>query len=133
MSVVASGSNVEFAAALERVVRSRAFSRADSIRQVLRFIVEEAIGGNFDNIKEYLIATEALGRPPDFDPKTDSIVRVQVQRLRKRLEEYYSDEGAEDPVQIEIPAGGYVPTFHALPIAGLPGRSQEPIQEPQPS
>jgi hypothetical protein len=132
VSVVSNGSHVEFAVALEKVLRSKAFSRADSIRHVLKFIVEEAIDGNLDNIKEYSIATEGLGRPADFDPKADGIVRVQVQRLRKRLEEYYNDEGAGDPIRIEIPAGRYVPTFHPFPTAGPPVKRQEPISPLQP-
>lgn len=124
---------IEVSAALEKVLRSKTFSRADSIRQILKYIVEKGINGNADNIKEYSIATEGLGRAPDFDPKADSIVRIQVQRLRKRLEEYYSDEGAADPVRIEIPAGHYVPTFRAFPTASPPVQSPEPLQSPQPS
>jgi len=119
--------------ALEKVLRSKTFSRADSIRKILKFIGEKAIEGDVDNIKEYSIATDGLGRGPDFDPKADSIVRIQVQRLRKRLEEYYNNEGAGDPVRIEIPAGHYVPAFHAYPIASPPVQSQEAIQAPQPS
>jgi hypothetical protein len=132
VSVAEKGSQLELAAALERVLRSKTFSRADSIRQILKFIVEKSIEGNADSIKEYSIATEGLGRPPDFDPKADSIVRIQVQRLRKRLEEYYHEEGAGDPVRIEIPAGHYVPTFHAFPAASPPVQIPEPIPEPQP-
>ena len=132
MSVAEKGSQIELAAALEKVLRSKTFARADSIRLILKFIVEKTIEGNADSIKEYSIATEGLGRPPDFDPKADSIVRIQVQRLRKRLEEYYSDEGVGDTIRIEIPAGHYVPTFHAFPAASPP-QSPEPLPAPQPS
>jgi hypothetical protein len=97
--------------ALEKVLKSSTFSRSDSSRQLLKFIVEKSLSGSQDNLKEYTIATEALRRPSDFDPKADSIVRIQVQRLRKRLEEYYSEEGASDPVKIVIPSGHYLPEF----------------------
>ena len=133
MSDAGNASHLELAAALEKVLLSKTFSRADSIRKILKFIGEKAIEGNVDNIKEYLIATECLGRAPDFDPKADSIVRIQVQRLRKRLTEYYSDEGARDPVRILIPSGHYIPTFHALPTISPPVQSPELIQSPQPS
>ena len=46
-----------------------------------------------------------------FDPRSDSIVRVEVSRLRGRLDLYYATEGASDPVRIRVPKGSYVPTF----------------------
>ena len=114
-------------AAIERVLHSVAFSRSDSSRLLLKFIVEKSLSGDLDTIKEYTIATEALGRPPDFDPKADSIVRIQVQRLRKRLEEYYSDEGRGDPVRIVIPPGHYIPEFRTHPEPGPPKKIDEPF------
>jgi hypothetical protein len=112
-------------AAIEKVLHSVTFSRSDSSRLLLKFIVEKSLSGNLDSIKEYTIATEALGRPPDFDPKADSIVRIQVQRLRKRLEEYYCDEGREDPVRIVIPSGHYVPEFRTHPEPTPPKKDDE--------
>jgi hypothetical protein len=114
-------------AAIERVLHSATFSRSDSSRQLLKFIVEKSLAGDLDSIKEYTIATEALGRPPDFDPKADSIVRIQVQRLRKRLEEYYSDEGRRDPIRIVIPSGHYIPEFRTYPEPSPPKKLDEPL------
>jgi hypothetical protein len=119
-------------AAIERVLHSAAFSRSDSSRLLLKFIVEKSLSGDFDSLKEYTIATEALGRAPDFDPKADSIVRIQVQRLRKRLEEYYSDEGRDDPVRIVIPSGHYIPEFRTYPEPGPPKKIDEPLVPPSP-
>jgi hypothetical protein len=62
--------------------------------------------------KEYQIATEVFGRQENFDPHVDSMVRVQAGRLRTKLAEYYSSEGAEDPILVEIPKGTYALTFH---------------------
>jgi len=112
-------------AAIEKVLHSVAFSRSDSSRLLLKFIVEKSLSGNLDSIKEYTIATEALGRPPDFDPKADSIVRIQVQRLRKKLEEYYSDEGGEDPIRIVIPSGHYIPEFRTHPEPSPPKKDDD--------
>jgi hypothetical protein len=93
--------------ALERILRSNTFAPAESMRQILRFIGEQSISGGEREVKEYTIATEALGRPKDFDPKADNIVRAQMRRLRQRLEEYYSAEGSTDPVRVAIPRGHY--------------------------
>jgi len=114
-------------AAIEKVLHSVAFSRSDSSRLLLKFIVEKSLSGNLDSIKEYTIATEALGRSPDFDPKADSIVRIQVQRLRKRLEEYYSEEGRADPVRIVIPSGHYIPEFRTHSEPSSPKKDDEPL------
>jgi hypothetical protein len=63
-------------------------------------------------LKEYQIATEVFGRPPNFDPQSDSTIRVQAGRLRLKIAEYYASEGAEDPIQVEMPKGTYVISFH---------------------
>jgi hypothetical protein len=76
-------------------------------------------------LKEYQIATEVLGRPADFDPHSDSSVRVQMGRLRTKLAEYYSGEGAADPILIDIPKGRYTLSFRTRPLADQPS---SPIQ-----
>ncbi|MGH9403433.1 MAG: hypothetical protein ACRD2P_15135 [Terriglobia bacterium] len=97
--------------ALQRLLESRTLSNSEAIRRVLKYIVEVSVSGHSKDIKEYTIATEALKCPEDFDPKADNKVRVQMQRLRKKLEEYYSGEGAHDPLRILIPIGHYMPLF----------------------
>ncbi len=99
-------------AALERILRSSAFAAAESIKHILRFIVEQSISSPEQEVKEYTIATEALGRPEDFDPKADNIVRAQMRRLRRKLEEYYRLDGASDPVRVVIPRGHYHIEFY---------------------
>jgi hypothetical protein len=103
--------------ALERVLQSRAFTNCDAVRHILQFIVEKSIAGKIDEIKEYTIATEVLGRPQGFNPRNDNIIRVQVHRLRKKLEEYYSQEGRDDPVRIFVPLGHYYPEYVKLPVS----------------
>ena len=78
--------------------------------------------GTTEGLKEYTIGVEAFGRKQDFDPKTDTIVRVQIHRLRQKLKEYYDAEGSRDPILIEIPKGHYLPSFESATAAG--GRSQ---------
>lgn len=99
-------------AELKAILASEAFQRAPTLAQLLSYICEKCFAGQQNLIKEYNIAVEALGRPPEFDQKRDSIVRVEAHRLRKRLKEYYDSEGKGHMVRIELPLGGYVPVFH---------------------
>ena len=79
---------------------------------MLRYLAEHSLDHPGIALKEYQIATEVLGRPAGFDPQSDSTVRVQAGRLRVKLAEYYSHEGVDDPIRVEIPKGSYALTFH---------------------
>jgi Malectin domain len=96
---------------LEKVLASRIFARCPSQAKMLRYIGTKWLAGQEDAIKEYTIGVEALGRPSDFDPKQDSVVRVEAHRLREKLERYYETEGADDPVIISLQIGHYIPQF----------------------
>ena len=96
---------------LGKVLQSRTFANTDSLRRFLRFVVEASICGRTAQLKEYVIGSEALGRGPTFDPRTDSVVRVEARNLRLRLERYYADEGKNDVVIIDLPKGSYAPQF----------------------
>ena len=87
------------------------FERSGGLWILLEFVCNKYFEGQADQLKEYTIAVEAFGRPPEFDKKRDSIVRVEAHRLRKRLDQFYHDAGAARPVQIVIPAGQYAPRF----------------------
>ncbi|HUZ45141.1 MAG TPA: hypothetical protein VMW54_00750 [Terriglobia bacterium] len=103
--------NEEVLASLEAILQSKTFSHGTSLRQVLEFIVRNNLSSSAKHIKEYTIATEVLGRKGDFDPKVDNIVRIQMGRLRGKLEEYYLAEGQRDPIQIVMPRGQYTPEY----------------------
>jgi Malectin domain len=96
---------------LQTVLASGIFDRAPNLALVLTYICEKYFEGETEHIKEYNVAVEALGRPVDFDPKRNSIVRVEAYRLRKRLREYYEAEGTSHSVWIDIPSGQYAPQF----------------------
>ena len=98
-------------AQLERILNSRAFARSPRISRFLTFVVEETLQGQEDKLKEYLLGVEVFGRMESFDPRIDSIVRVEARRLRYKLEKYYESEGREDTVFIQLRKGCYVPTF----------------------
>jgi len=109
---------------LDWLLTSGVLGRSGNLTRVLKYICEERFAGRAHQIKEYTIATEALGRRPDFDPNSDTIVRVTVHSLRKRLLEVYQNEGANRPLRLIIPPGHYDPRFvHApalLPPSPLP-------------
>ena len=112
--------------ALARVLASGAFARSGQLQRLLRFVVEETIAGRGDRLKEYVIGVEVFSRPAAFDPRLDSLVRVEARRLRAALEAYYQGDGRADPVVIDLQKGSYVPSFHraAPPAAGGGGAGQ---------
>lgn len=112
MSISSSGVSLDAARAeLEATLGSSAFSRTRNLSNLLRYLCEKQLNGEADQLKEYTIAVEAYGRPPDFRQKENSIVRVEIKRLREKLKQYYENEGAGREVQISIPVGQYAPLF----------------------
>ena len=105
---------------LHRAFDSGLDGASDRQRALLTYLVTEELEGRGDRIKAYSIATEILGRPADFDPQQDSIVRVEVGRLRQALERYYLTQGKNAPVVISIPKGQYRPVFLTTPVEAPP-------------
>ena len=85
--------------------------------RLLTYLCSKFFAGEADQIKEYNIAVDLLGRSVDFDPADNASARVEVHRLRKKLRTYYESEGADRDLRIEIPAGTYVPQFVPRPSA----------------
>ena len=96
---------------IERIVASSGFCQSKSVERFLRYVTTETLYGRGGQIKEFTIATEALGRDKDFDPKSNPIVRVQARVLRERLNAYYEHDGAGDPIDISFRKGSYIPQF----------------------
>lgn len=127
----------EICAELERVLASDIFRSAPQLAAFLSYVVQESLAGRAGELKGYTIAVEAFGRPADFDPQTDPIVRVEAGRLRKALNLYFAAEGVNDPVRIMVPVGAYVPIFTridsaspAAADAGGPAESAEHAARP---
>jgi len=99
-------------AALERVLASKHFARAERLRRFLRYVVDRSIAGEADRLNGYSIGLDVFDRPDDFDPNLDTIVRVEARRLRQSLRAYYAEEGIDDPIVISLPTGGYSPAFN---------------------
>jgi TolB-like protein len=101
--------------ALRRILASGTFADSPRSRALLAYVVRETLDGNGHRLKERTIARAALGKAPNFDPRSDSGVRVQATRVRKQLTVYYSGEGADDEVRISLRKGSYVPVISLAP------------------
>lgn len=104
---------------LTRVLAGGAFGSAPTLSRLLTYLVERALNGESPP-KEYTIGVQLFGRGSDFDPRTDTIVRVHARRLRQRLGEYYAQEGRSDLVRLSLPKGHYA----------LEARFAAPVSEP---
>lgn len=100
---------------VQRIVASPSFAKSDRLRQFLTFICELAIQGRAQEINEVNIGARLFGRP-DYDPSVDGIVRSHASRMRQRLDQYFSQEGSDEPIRLTIPRGSYVPVFEPRPL-----------------
>jgi hypothetical protein len=96
---------------LARLLSSQTFQAAKGQKQFLWFVVEQTIAGCAHELKEYTVGVQVFKRGQHFDPRLDTIVRVEARKLRIRLAKYYESEGQHSPLRIELPSGGYVPIF----------------------
>lgn len=110
----------EVRAELDRILAAKGFSSAGRMSQLLRYTVEKTLAGETDQLKEYSVGVEVFGRGGNYDPRLDSIVRVEAGRLRSRLDEYYNGEGAHSAIRINLPRGGYSAHFERAPATKAP-------------
>ena len=123
---------------LERIVISAAFRTSKRTCSLLRHIVECALSGNIEDLKERRIGADVFGRPADYDTNTDHIVRSVAGEVRRRLGQYYAQSGADSEIRIELLAGSYVPHFRLVseqPAPAIPASAavlQPVVFEPRP-
>ena len=110
-------SAAELEAELGRILSSHCFAHAESISRLMRILVERALRGDREGLKETALGVEVFGRKPGYNPQVDPIVRVSARRLRTKLQEYYRGEGKYDPCRIDLPKGGYVIEFRHREIS----------------
>ncbi len=101
----------------ERLLASVTFQRSPRLREFLAFVVKCAVENRAHEINEYSLGVQVFGKPADYNPNLDNIVRVTARQLRTRLAEFYAGEGAADPWRLEIPKGSYLPVIQAKPSA----------------
>ena len=127
---------------LEKILSDPAFASSERLTSFLRYIVTEAIEGRGGRLKGYNVALSVFSRGEHFDPQTNSVVRVEATRLRKQLAAYYAGAGADDPIEIRVNRGTYVPEFiprvelqpeNAATGPEIQGGAPAPSAEPDPA
>jgi hypothetical protein len=103
--------------ALARVLASTEFRTSKRSQEFLRYVVEHTLNGQSDLLKERTIGIEVFGRSTDYEPGEDATVRVKAGEVRKRLGLYYAEQGAHDPVRIELHSGTYIPEFRSVEVS----------------
>src|SRR6185436_7153626 len=119
----------EVRAQLNRILDSAGFRNSQRLCRFLEFTVRGVLSGLSDHLKESVLGRDVFDRGSRFDPRTDSIVRVESQRLRRKLKDYYANDGREDPNSITFHPGSYVPGIsYAIREASssVPGKAEEP-------
>ncbi len=96
---------------LAEVAEGAAFKGSHRSTQFLRYVVEQAIEGHLDSLKERVIGVELFGRSPTYDTSEDAIVRVTASDVRKRLLQHYGQYGAPSGLRITLPLGSYIPVI----------------------
>lgn len=120
---------------VQRIVASPTFARSALLTNFLLYVCDRKLHGREDEITEHQIGVQALGRPDNYHPGEDNIVRNYARMLRKRLEEFFENEGKHEALRISIPRGQYVPVFE--PAEGLPEPPPQPnlvtdLEKPEP-
>jgi hypothetical protein len=115
---------------LQAVLQSGILDKAPNLKHFLEYVAQQYFSGSTEQVKEYSIAIQALHRQAQFDPQSDTIVRVTAHTLRKKLEQYYATEGADHPIQIRLPAGKYVLQFEHREQVSLPAADLVEVSPP---
>jgi hypothetical protein len=116
---------------VDRILHSDELRASEVLRRLLKFLAVKSLAGEADQLKEYAVAIDGLGKDPSYDPRHNSAVRIQVGRLRQKLGEYYRTEGIDDEFVVDLPKGRFKLTCeprcaHIEPVT-LP-----PVVEPPP-
>ncbi len=111
---------------LQRVIESETFRHSESLRRLLAYLAEHSLNNTADQLKEYVIGTEVFSKPTSYDPQKDASVRVQMSRLRQKIEEYYNGPGRGDPYRLELPKGHFTIAFRPRPEEAAPAEASVP-------
>jgi hypothetical protein len=108
---------------VDKLLHSKEFQRADRLRELLEYLFEQSLLPDSPELKERDIGNAVYGRSTDYNPAEDSIARVEVRNLRKRLAGYFEAEGTDEPTIIDIPKGHYRLRFSVRPATPVPHRA----------
>jgi hypothetical protein len=119
---------VSIRAQVDRILQSKNLRLAEGQRRLLSYLADKSLAGEADDLKEYAIGVDAFGKPPSYDPRQESVVRMHVGRLRQKLTDYYRTEGSADPILVDLPKGGFKVIFEARPAPLDPPPPQAPAR-----
>ncbi|HWB85079.1 MAG TPA: hypothetical protein VG675_13120 [Bryobacteraceae bacterium] len=114
---------------LQRILSSKVLEGAPTLRRLLEYLGNKALAGEADSLKEYSVGVDALNKLPNYDPRSDASVRVQVSKLREKLQVYYETEGRNNPLFVDIPKGHYKLEFQLRDAGGNPPRDPSADQQ----
>ncbi len=117
---------------LQAIIESEEFRPSKRCQEFLAFVIEHAIAGQTEYLKERAIGAEIFGKEPDYDTTSDSIVRVRASEVRRRLAHFYAKRTEPERVVIDLPAGSYIPEIHCFEEPALPPTvlAEEPPRPP---
>ena len=98
-------------AQVERILQNKNLRLSEVQRRLFSYLADKSLSGEADGLKEYTLGLDAFGKPPSYDPRQESVVRMHVARLRQKLADYYRIEGVNDPILVDLPKGGFKVTF----------------------
>jgi hypothetical protein len=110
---------------LEAILSSYHFRGSKRYPALLRYVVAAALDDRLGDLKERTLGVEVFGRDPGYDTNADPVVRVSAGEVRKRIAQYYHENGHPSRLQIELPLGSYAPEF----LLRAPGAT-EPFTDP---
>lgn len=109
-------------AQVERILQNKNLRLSEVQRRLFSYLADKSLSGKADELKEYTLGLDAFGKPPSYDPRQESVVRMHVARLRQKLADYYRIEGVNDPILVDLPKGGFKVTFlPRSPAPQIPG------------
>jgi hypothetical protein len=117
---------------IEAICASHSFRHRDSFRKLLTYLCDRTLDGSAETLKEYTIGIELFGKPESYDPREDATVRVQISKLRQKLEEYYLGEGKDDAIIVELPRRHLTLAFQMRPVQQAPPAGAALPAEPKP-
>ena len=100
---------IELRRHLQEIIKDKAFKGSNRSAQFLTYIVEQALAGHFESLKERVVGIELFGRSPSYDTSEDAIVRVTASDVRKRLQQFYGETSGTSKFRISLPSGSYIP------------------------
>jgi len=105
---------------VQRIIQSKTFKSSEVHRNLLNYLSDKSLSGEGHTLKEYTVGLDVFGKPPTYDPRQESVVRMHVGRLRQKLAEYYRTEGTTDGVIVDLPKGAFTLTFESRPSVEPP-------------